>query len=193
MKKHDDGFEPFDIKDLDEMLEKLFGNISDLPNLGENAPKTHHHSITYRFGTGMDKPEIRLNGKKVNDEDLQNFMEKMGPNMRLTPTRVSLGSTEGIQELDIKDVSIPDNPDPSAVDYNDTYFEIGHDGEARIVTIELPGVEKDHILLTQNGSTLSIIGENEYTSYKAEFQLDFQHRNIDIDGINGIYQIRITK
>jgi hypothetical protein len=40
---------------------------------------------------------------------------------------------------------------------------------------------------------VTIIGENEYTAYKAEFQLDFKYRNLNIEGVNGIFEIRLTK
>lgn len=193
MKAHDDGFDPFNFKDLDKLIEKFFGNISNLPNLGEGKPKTHHHSVTYRFGNSMDNPEIRINGKKVDDETIKDFMESLGPNVKMTPSRIRLGSDEGITELDVKDLSITESLDYPSIQYEDTYFEIEHEGYARIVTIELPGIEKDQIKISQSGSTVIIIGESKSAKYKAEFQLDFKYKNKKITGMNSIYQIRFTK
>ena len=98
-----------------------------------------------------------------------------------------------MQELDVRDVSISEADEEIFPQYEDTYFEIEHEGKARIVTIELPGVEKDQIMVSQIGSTVTIIGESEFTAYKAEFQLDYEYNNTEIDGNNYIYQIRLNQ
>jgi HSP20 family molecular chaperone IbpA len=192
MKKYDEKDPPNnDISDLDELIKKFFGNIRMFPV--DSNQKPHHHSISYRFGTGMGKAEIRVDGEKVNEEEMKNFMDYMGSNFNIKPTRVTLGSNNGISTFDVRDIEIPENPVPQAEEYLDTYFEIEHDGNTRIVTIELPGVNKDHISVTQNGNTVTIIGENQYTAYKAEFQLDFTFKKKLISGKNSIYQIRFIK
>jgi hypothetical protein len=188
-KNNNHGFEPFDFKDLDEMIEKLFGNISNLPNLGDSDPKTHHHSISYRFGTGLDKPEIRLNGEKIDNETMKEIFGNLGVNPEFH-TNLDLNSTRNLPVLDVKDLSSTEIPNSPT--YEDTYFEVEHEGESTTLTIELPGVEKDHIFISQTGNKVIIIGENDHTSYKAEFVNDtvIDINKTIIDGNNSIYQIK---
>jgi HSP20 family molecular chaperone IbpA len=195
MKKNDEGVNPFNFKDLDELIEKFFGNIGNLPNIGEGNPKTHHHSITYRFGTGMSKPEIRLNGEKVDDETMSNFLGNLGPNIKITPNRINLGSDKGITELDVKNLSLAKNPDIPSVQYENTYYELDKDGDTQILTIELPSVEQDGIIITQSKNFVTVIGESDYARYKVEFEIDFtiDKTKTEIEGNNSIYQIRLSK
>ncbi len=169
--------------------------IGNLPNLGESNPKNHHHSITYRFGTGMDKPEVRLNGEKVDDETMSKFLGNLGPNIKITPHRISLGSDNGITELDVKNLSLVENPDISSVQYENTYYELDKDGDSQILTIELPGVEEDGIIITQSKNLVTVIGESDFAKYMAKFEIDFtiDKTKTEIEGNNGIYQIRLSK
>ncbi len=191
-KKIDDDFNNFEFKDLGEIIEKLFGNISKLPNLGDINPKTHHHSITYRFGAGMDKPEIRLNGEEIDNETLNNFIGDLNPNTRIIPKKITLNSKNHTQELDIKNISISENPNPPIAQFEETYFEVEKDGETRIVTIELPSVEEDQIFISQSGDLVTIIGENEFMAFKVEFEMEFKFNKTEIEGRNSIYQIRLS-
>lgn len=180
-KKINDGFDPFDFKDLDEMIKKLFGNIGNLPNLGETNPNTHHRSITYRFGTGMDKPEIRINGEEVDNDTINDVFKNHG-----------LNSNKNIPKLDVKDIA--DTIVSSTPQYEDPYFEVEKDGNSTILTIELPNVDKDHIFISQIGKKITIIGENDYTAYKAEFENEatIDKTKTNIVGNNSIYQIKWT-
>ncbi|MBN2155750.1 MAG: hypothetical protein JW776_06885 [Candidatus Lokiarchaeota archaeon] len=195
MKNNDiDGFDPFDFKDLDEMIERLFGNIANLPNLSDINPNMHHHSVSYRFGTGMDKPEIRINGELVDDKTLLDMVKGMKFDTNAIIRR-NYNPTINLPVLDAKNVSINENPDNDIVNYEDTFFEVERDENSALLTIELPNVEKDQIILSQSGNKVTIIGENEYTAYKVDFNIDF---NLDktktvIDGNNNIYQIKIVK
>ena len=192
-KYNDDDFNNFTFKDLNEMIEKLFGNIGKLPNLGSNKPNTHHHSIIYRFGKGMDKPEIRLDGEKIDETELSDFVNTMGPNKKFVPSKIRMSSGNSVSEIDLKDVSIQENTKQAIPKFEETYFEVDSSNGASVITIELPSVEKDRINISQSGDTVTIIGENDRTSYKVRFNIDYTYNNTQIEGKNSIYQIRITK
>lgn len=195
MNKDDDGINPFEFKELDELIKKFFGNIGNLRNIGESNPKTDHHSITYRFGTGMDKPEVRLNGEKVDDETISKFLGNLGPNIKITPNRVSLGSDNAITELNVKNLLLAEDLDIPSVQYENTYYELDKDGDSQILTIELPGVEEDGIIITQSKNLVTVIGESDFARYKVEFDIDFpiDKTKTEIAGNNSIYQIRLSK
>ena len=194
-KKIDDDFEPFDFKNLDEMLKRLFGNIGELPNLSRINPNTHHHSISYRFGAGMDKPEIRLNGEKLDDVTINNLFKFQNKSDLNLQGNSHLNSTDNLPELDAREISVPDTFNPSAPQYESTFFEVEQEEKAILITIELPGVDKNSVIVSQTGNKVSIIGENEFTSYIADFETDkiIDNSKTEINGNNSIYQIRLIQ
>jgi len=195
MKKNYDD-ESFNFNDLDELIEKMFGNISSLPNLGDINPNTHHHSISYRFGTEMDEPEIHINGEKVDNETLKNLFRDIGIDSGIFPRRMNFNPTETQPELDMKELSISESPEHFVVEYKDTCFEVDKDRDSALLTIELPGVEKNHIVISQVGQKVSVIGEKEDTAYKVDFDIEFTLDNTKtkiVDANNNIYQIHFEQ
>ena len=101
-----------------------------------------------------------------------------------------LNSTRNLPEIDVKNISLSETP---VIQYKETYFEIDKGKNSLLVTIELPGIEIEQITVTYVVQTVTIIGEND-TSYKAEFDVDFEidDDKIEITGNNSIYQIRLS-
>ncbi|TFG18946.1 MAG: hypothetical protein EU530_07610 [Promethearchaeota archaeon] len=143
----------------------------------------------------MDKPEVRLNGEKVDDETISKFLGNLGPNIKITPNRVSLGSDNAITELNVKNLLLAEDLDIPSVQYENTYYELDKDGDSQILTIELPGVEEDGIIITQSKNLVTVIGESDFARYKVEFDIDFpiDKTKTEIAGNNSIYQIRLSK
>ncbi|MHA1560903.1 MAG: Hsp20/alpha crystallin family protein [Promethearchaeota archaeon] len=128
-------------------MENLFDIIRKIleehPGSMENP---NDFSMSYTYNSGMDKPELKINGKNVNPEllkKLEKYMMDMQSSFEIPTIKLPLEITE-----------ITNKTKGNAV--KDIFFDIFDEGEKLKVIIELPGVNKYDIQLQAASNEIEI-------------------------------------
>ena len=141
-------------------MENLFDIIRKIleehPNSMENP---NDFSMSYTFNSGMDKPELKINGKNVNPELLKKLEQYIMSNFSNieNPNRSFLNNSEAFRKnmtLPSKITEIPYENKVNAV--KDIFFDIFDEGEKLKIIIELPGVNKYDIQLQAASNEIEI-------------------------------------
>jgi hypothetical protein len=168
------------------------------PNFGPKANRKNDKfkgfKVTYHFESGMDKPEIKVEGN-FDEKRLQEYIKKINLSKhsqfkRLNPSRER-------QAIDVSTLSLQPNYEKGDIIAKDLYFEkIFYKDSAEII-IEAPGIEKGHILLslTEDGRTLRVSIEINFNNIEREILLPFESTMDDhiLEFNNGIVTIIIHK
>ncbi len=164
------------------------------PKANRNKDKFKAFKVTYHFESGMDKPEIRVEGN-FDEKKLQEYFKKFNISnnsqfKRLRPSRER-------QAVDVGTLSLQPNYEHEEVLRQEPYFEkIFHENSAELI-IEAPGIEKGHILLSlsEDGRTLRVSIEINFNNIKREVVLPFESTMDDhiLDVNNGIITILMLK
>ncbi len=162
-----------------------------------NNEKVKGFKISYHFESGMEKPEIKIEGnvdsKKVweylKDADLSKF-----PNVR------ELYDSKSNKEIDMNTLSLESFEEKTEI--NDLiklepYSEVcSNDGSTEIL-IEVPGIDKEDIDIRfgDNGRELVFRAENERRKYMTTIPLPFRslEENCELEVKNGIAIIYVSK
>jgi len=168
------------------------------PNFGpkpiRNDDKFKGFKVTYHFESGMDKPEIKVEGN-FDEKKLQEYFRKF--NLSKHPHIKRLKPSRDRQLIDVGSLSLHPNNEKKDSLTKDPYFEINfHENSAEIIS-EAPGIEKGHILLSlsKDGRTLRVSIEINFNNYKREILLPFESTMDDhiLEVNNGIVTIIMQK
>ncbi len=141
-------------------MENLFDIIRKIleehPGSMENP---NDFSMSYTYKTGMDKPELKINGKNVNPEllkKLEKYMMDMQSSFEI-PTQSFLNNSNAFR----KNIASPNKITEIAYEskenaVKDIFFDIFDEGEKLKVIIELPGVSKYDITITATSNEIEI-------------------------------------
>ena len=164
------------------------------PETNRNKEDFKAFKVTYHFESGMDKPEIRVEGN-FDEKKLQEYFKKFNISnnsqfKRLRPSRER-------QAVDVGALSLQPNYKHEEILTQEPYYEkIFHENSAEII-IEAPGIEKGHILLSlsEDGRTLKISTEINFNNVEREVVLPFESTMDDhiLDVNNGIITILMLK
>lgn len=188
MKRFRDLFEGFS-----DFFDKDFGfsEFSEFPminsdkdiNFKNNNIKSY--SISYHYQTGMDKPEIRVNGD-VDDEMLSKFLKGIPKFITERPTikKISL-VPESVEEIRELKASI------------EPYTEITDFEDQIEICLELPGVEKEDLKLNfdEKGEELTVEAKRDgrkfYKEIKLPIKLDIKDYTLELK--NGIACLKFKR
>jgi len=168
------------------------------PNFGRktnrNTNKFKGFKVTYHFESGMDKPEIKVEGN-FDEKKLQNYLKKI--NLSKNSQLKRLNPSRDRQAIDVSTLSLQPNYERGDLLAKDPYFEkIFYKDSAEII-IEAPGIEKGHILLslTEDGRTLRVSIEINFINTEREILLPFESTMDDhvLEFNNGIVTIIMHK
>lgn len=208
--------EPIDFSGDDDLFNKIFGNLFNFPNdslgfdfanMNPEDIKKNIKTFSFRFGTGMDKPDITMNGEPIefNPDFLKDIMAKGFPD------GFNFGFGPQIPEIDAGDVSMEGHVSPfdteaeqkngksdvavKNVPYETPYSEVEENGDSAIITIELPDIEENQIILNYYHKEITITAENEDRKFRTEFKLKFEPNKdkTTIEHNNSIYIIKLEK
>jgi HSP20 family molecular chaperone IbpA len=164
------------------------------PNLNLQNKKVEGFKVTYHFESGMEKPEIKIEGD-FDEKKLQEYFKKL--NLSPYPQFKMLRKSGKKQAMDAGTLSL--KPDFEREDFleKEPYYELNvYDDYAEII-IELPGIEKGHIILSlsKDGRRLKILTERNFQNFKKELQLPFESTMKDhvVEINNGIVSIIMRK
>jgi len=163
-------------------------------NANRNDDKYKGFKVTYHFESGMDKPEIKVEGN-IDKKKLQEYLKTF--DLSKHPQIKRLNPSSKRQAIDVGTLSLQPNSEKEDSLTKDSYFEIiFHEDSAEII-IEAPGIEKGHILLSlsEDGRTLRVSIEINFINIKREIVLPFESTMDDhiLEVNNGIVTVIMQK
>lgn len=149
--------------------------------------------VSYHFEKGMDEPEIRIEGD-IDEDRIMDYLERM--NVKNVSNFKRINKRLNNKELDFGKLSL----EPCNTEENcsiEPYTEINQFEDYFQILLEVPGVEKGHIILslTQDGKKVKIFAENSIRSFEKEVKLPFKSSLNDhiLEVNNGIATIIFKK
>ncbi|GAH27319.1 unnamed protein product, partial [marine sediment metagenome] len=125
------------------------------------------------FESGMEKPEIKIEGD-FDEKKLQEYFKKL--NLSPYPQFKTLRKSGKKQVMDVGTLSL--KPDFEREDFleKEPYYEFNVYDDYVEIVIELPGIEKGHIILSlsKDGSKLKILTESNFQNFEKELRLPFE-------------------
>ena len=164
------------------------------PNLNFQNKKVEGFKVTYHFESGMEKPEIKIEGD-FDEKKLQEYFKKL--NLSSYPQFKTLRKSGKKQEMNVGTLSLKPDFEREELLEKEPYYELNvHDDYAEIV-IELPGIEKGHIILSlsEDGRKLKILTKSNFHNFEKEVQLPFEStiKEHVVEINNGIVSIIMQK
>ncbi|GAH55830.1 unnamed protein product [marine sediment metagenome] len=164
------------------------------PNLNLKNKKIEGFKVTYHFESGMEKPEIKIEGD-FDEKKLQEYFKKL--NLSSYPQFKTLRKPGEKHVMDVSKLSLKPDFEREGFLEKEPYCELNvHDDYAEIL-IELPGIEKGHIILSlsEDGRKLKILTEINFLNFEKELQLPFESTMKDhvVEINNGIVSINMRK
>jgi HSP20 family molecular chaperone IbpA len=196
--------------DFDEIIDefkKIFNVDSDafevdflfIPESGidlksyRNEKKVKGFKISYHFETGMEKPEIKIEGiideRKIR-EQLKGIDLKKYPNLKnILESKVN--------EIDATTLSLDFPLEKNDSSILEPYTEIIDKKNYSEIILEIPGMEQDDIQLefNENGNQLKFTVENGERRYSKIIFLPFKSSKVDceLEVNNGIAILKASK
>lgn len=187
----DDDYDDYDDNEdfYEDILEKfkeyfkIDPNLSDVDflfipepiknNILDKDSNMKGFKVSYHFESGMDKPEIKFEGN-IDEKKIHEYLKKI--KMQQNP-RFKLIRKDKIKpkEMDASVLSLAPCEDEENCPH-EPYSEI-HDLENGVeIILEVPGVEKGHIILSlsNDGQKLKINAKNSIRNFEKEIKLPFK-------------------
>ncbi|MBA7644638.1 hypothetical protein ES703_52382 [subsurface metagenome] len=204
MRNLSDDFDDYD--DIIGKLKKFFNfdsNLFDMDffifpemskKLDPKKKRSKGYKISYHFETGMDEPEIKIEGD-IDEKELNQYLRgyDFGKDPRFKvlkrPTRKEL--------IDAKELSLEPTEQQEKSHITEPFIEVNDFTDFTQIIIEVPGIEKGDIKLDLNdkGNKLIISAENQIRKYIREVYLPFKTslKNYNIEVNNGIATLKIWR
>ena len=176
-------------------MENIFDIIRKIleehPNSFENP---NDFSMSYTYNSGMDKPELKINGKRVNPKllkKLEKYIMDFQSSFEI-PTQSFLNNTEAFR----KKTTFPDNfskntSEIKEIKAKEIFYDIFDEGEKLRIIIELPGVNKKDIQLQAAANEIEIISPNHHKII--QLPLPVNNNIAKARYTNGILDIELEK
>ena len=164
------------------------------PNFNLKDEKVKGFKVTYHFESGMDKPEIRIEGN-FDENKLKDYFNRM--NISNLPQFKRIAQSRKKQTIDLGTLSLQPNIEPRKSVVKEPYHEINVHEDFVEIIIEAPGVEKGHIILSlsKDARKLKVSIEINYVNSEKIIQLPFEStmENHVLEVNNGIVSIIMRK
>ncbi len=176
------------MENLFDVIRKILEEYSSLIDNPNNI------SISYNFSTGMDEPEFKINGKRVDPELLRKFensMQDFAPQFtfgnNFMTNQSFLNNSEAFRKKNSSEFANQNQDMP----LKEIFYDIFDEGNKLKIIVELPGVNKNDIQLQADTSEI-------------EITTPFHHKKIPLPVIvnnniakarytNGILEIELEK
>ena len=150
--------------------------------------------ITFRFHEGMDKPEVRFEGD-VDRNKLGEYLKNV--DISHLPQFKNLVKKKQSNVIDAKELYLEPCTGKEKECTIEPFSEMNVNGNTIEIIIEMPGIEKGHILISslEEGKKVKITAENESRKFLKIFELPYKVKIGDygMDVNNGITTIKLKK
>ncbi|MFX0070895.1 MAG: hypothetical protein ACFFAO_07380 [Candidatus Hermodarchaeota archaeon] len=195
-----------DFEDIFDEIKKFFDLNSRLfdmdfylfPEFNKNTESKKKGSkgfkVSYHFETGMDEPEIKVEGD-IDEEELHKLLKNTDLNNIRKFKIKNKPSRKGL--LNAKDLYlVPDNIIPSK-DAKEPFTEVCYHSDCTELIIEVPGIETNDITIEFNaeGDQLIFSATNANRNYVKKIDLPFKtsKKQYDLEVNNGVIVLKIWR
>ncbi|MCF2141068.1 MAG: Hsp20/alpha crystallin family protein [Candidatus Lokiarchaeota archaeon] len=179
-----DEWNKFD-EEFERMIEESKNNentyqfTSHYENFYDSSDENKSYSLTYKYETGMDEPEITIEGN-VDDETINNFVKnienRFGRSFKTLPTNRIKRLIAGKSKK--KDSKKEKQEIPSEKSY----------------TFEMPGIGKNDVETKINDKILTITGKKNKLFYEKRVHLPFEpKKKVDVKADNGLITVTVYR
>ncbi len=200
-----DSFFNFD-KDFDKEFEEMEKSMNKSKEKFKNDPNVKHYSISYKYGTGMDKPEWKISGN-LSDEEMNKLVENIQKGNFNFGLNFSFPRMRNEDVLDFKEIAEPKSEDEfikklekpkEKKEKVEPYADFVQNENDYTIVLEMPGVSQKDVkveLDEKNHKELTVHAETHRCIYKKtfKFKTPIKVDNMKITANNGIIQIVIYK
>ncbi len=163
-------------------------NLNDLDQKG--------YKVSYHFETGMDKPDVKIEGD-IDENKLREYFKKFNMDELPQMNKIMKSNNTSKMVYDANELSLEpcDRNDPSCE--IEPYTEISDFEDSSEIIIEIPGINQDEILVNfhDEGRKLTFSAQNEKRNYVKQIQLPFKssmdHYTIEVN--NGIAILKVKR
>jgi len=150
-------------------------------------PDQKSYSISYKFGTGMKEPEIRVEGD-IDEKTVNRFLEGVSHQFGFD----AIGSMDPAKLL--KPKSVPSDAEDEAEGYSVPFTDIQDNDKGSTAILEMPGIGKEHIKLEMKENKVIMTAVNGDIKYRKVMRLGFiPAKDPEMSANNGIIQIIFKK
>ena len=197
--------------DFDDIIDeikryfKLDSDIFDLDflfipesetNLGLNPEdkKVKGFKISYHFETGMEKPEIKIEGN-IDDKKIREYLKDI--DLSRHPKLKNLFETTSMKEVDAGKLSLESHDQDEDLYILEPYIEINDYKDYTEIVLEIPGMSKKDVMIdfSEEGSKLIFNAENNNRKFMKSVYLPFKSSTEDyeMEVKNGLAIITVKK
>jgi HSP20 family molecular chaperone IbpA len=200
-----------DFEDFIDRIKKYFKLDSDMfdvdflfipeseMNLGRepNDEKVKGFKISYHFESGMDKPEIKIEGN-LEDKNIREYLKNV--DLSKAPKLQDLYNSQSKKEIDARKLSL-ETTQVKEGDFEthiiEPYTEICDNEGFSEILIEIPGMAKDNVKIEfeDRGTKLIFTAENGKRTFMKSIPLTFRSSvmECDLEVNNGIAIIKVRE
>ncbi|MFX1312108.1 MAG: Hsp20/alpha crystallin family protein [Promethearchaeota archaeon] len=150
--------------------------------------------ISLHHETGMDKPEIKVEGK-IDDKNLKDYLKNI--DISKYPEFKDFLDVSPKKEIDAGELSLDFYEQNKNNDFLKPYTEIIDCNDSFEILFEIPGMDKENVSISFNDEKNELIfnAENENRKYMKNITLPFKYlkKDIQIEVNNGIANIKLNK
>lgn len=150
--------------------------------------------ISFHYETGMDKPEIKIEGN-IDNNKLQDYLKNI--DISKYPKLKDLLDIKNKKEIDAGELSLEFHEQHKDIDLLEPDTEIIDSNNSLEIILEIPGMDKDNVNVSFNdkGSELIFNAENRNRKYMKNIPLPFKSskKDFQLEVNNGIANIKLSK
>jgi len=150
--------------------------------------------ISFHYETGMDKPEINIEGN-IDDKTLQEYLKNI--DISKYPKLKDVLKISNKKEIDASDLSFSYHDHNKDIDFLEPYTEIIDSNDSLEILFEIPGMGKDNVNISFNDEKNELIfnAQNKNRKYLKTIPLPFEFlkKEVQIEINNGIANIKLSK
>jgi len=179
--------------DWNDDMEDIFNEFKSIKTGKEkNDKKSKSYSISYRYGTGMKEPEIKVEGD-VDDATLNRFLEGV---QRRFNTSTLQGKKVNLLKphIEKQQEQTEDSEEEIEAEAVIPFTDIHKTDNGSKITLEMPGISVDQVKVTIKEKGIDVHAEHSDKKYHKHVNLSFKpQNNPKISANNGIITIEIEK
>ena len=164
------------------------------PNLNLKNENVKGFKVTYHFESGMDKPEIKIEGN-FDEKKLQDYFKRL--NISNLSQFKRLGRSGKNRAIEVGNLSLEPYPEQKKSLTKEPYYEMNLHEDFADIVIEAPGIEKGYIILSlsEDGRKLKVLIEINFVNIEKKINLPFESTMEDhvLEVNNGIVSIIMRK
>ncbi len=156
--------------------------------------KVKGFKISYHFETGMEKPEIKIEGN-IEDKKIREYLKDV--DLSRYPTLKNLFETKSMKEIDAGKLSLESHDQDENLYILEPHTEINDYKDYTEIVLEIPGMSKEDVIIdfSEEGNKLIFNAENNNRKYLKKVYLPFTSSTEDfkMEVKNGLAIIIVKK